>query len=471
MTRKIAIVFIILLITLPLSAQQRPYPVFETDKIPAAEHKQRREKLMQQMGPGTLGVFFTNPEHVRNNDTDFMFRGDSGFLYLTGFEEPDAALALIPDGAELNGKRVREVLFCNVPESFSETWLGYRMGSDNAMRLLGIELVLPNSQFDKVFPRLAEAATGKRLTTGIIPTETAGRSGLARMVKTFQTWRESSGFENGPNGRQLLNQMRAIKSPAEVALLKKAAEISARAHVELIRSAEPGMHEWEIGALARYLFMREGCEYEGYPPICGSGPNGTILHYDSNRGPLKAGDVMVVDAAGEYHGYSADVTRSFPIGGKFTKDQRAIYDIVYRAQEAGIKQCRPGVSMRNVGNAAAEILAKGLMDLGIVKNREELRRYYMHGIGHGIGLDVHDPAPPTLLPGAVVTVEPGIYIKDGSPCDPKWWNIGVRIEDDILVTQNGPVNLSAYCPRTAEAIEKLMVEKGLGNIPLKPLKP
>src|SRR5262249_44344311 len=163
--------------------------------------------------------------------------------------------------------------------------------------------------------------------------------------------------------------MRAVKSDAEIAILKKVCDISARAHVEVMRSMKPGMREYEAGALIRYLYMREGCEYDGYPPICGSGPNGTILHYDSNRGPLKAGDMIVNDSAGEFHGYSADVTRSYPIGGKFSKEQRAIYEVVYKAQEAGIAKCRAGGNMGEVGNAAADVLAKGLMDLGIIKNK------------------------------------------------------------------------------------------------------
>lgn len=465
---RIRITAVLLFLTsVSFAQQQSTYPVFETDKISPAEHKARRDKLKERMGPGTLGVFFTNPERNRNNDTDFLFRGESNFLYLTGFEEPDAALVLIPSGVELNGKRVTEVLFTNVSDRMSETWLGYRMGPDNSVKLLGIEAALPNTEFSKVLPKLAEGATNKKLVAGAIPDGLVGQ--LARMVKSYQTWKEGAGFSDGPRANQILYNMRAVKSDAEIAILKKVCDISARAHVEVMRSMKPGMREYEAGALIRYLYMREGCEYDGYPPICGSGPNGTILHYDSNRGPLKAGDMIVNDSAGEFHGYSADVTRSYPIGGKFSKEQRAIYEVVFKAQEAGIAKCRAGGNMGEVSNAAADVLAKGLMQLGIIKNRGDLRLYYMHGIGHGIGLDVHDPTANTFQPNVVVTVEPGIYIKAGSPCDKKWWNIGCRIEDDILVTNSEPINLSGACPREPDAIEKLMKETGIGNVKSRPI--
>jgi Xaa-Pro aminopeptidase len=456
------------LVTALAAAQQGSFPVFENDKISPSEFRDRREKLKSQIGPGGMGVFFTNPTRNRNNDVDFLFRGDSTFLYLTGFEEPDAALVLIPDGADVNGRRVTEVLFVNTSTAMSETWLGYRMGPSNAMSMLGLELALPNTEFEKTLPFLAAGAPAKKLTTGIIPTDPSDQ--LGRMAAAFSAWREAAGFSAGPRGQQLVNRMREIKSKAEIALLKKVAEISARAHVEVLRSVEPGMREWEVGALVQYVFFKEGCEYTGYPPICGSGPNSTILHYQANRRLMQAGDVMCMDTAGEYHGYSADVTRSFPISGKFSKEQRAIYDAVYKAQEAGIRACKAGASVSAIGSLVWDTLAQAAIEIGLISKKEDLRRYYMHGFGHGIGLDVHDPLPGTLQPGAVLTVEPGLYVKAGSPCDPKWWNIGIRIEDDILVTEEGPVNLSAGCPRKADEIEKLMKETGLGNVKMKPFK-
>jgi Xaa-Pro aminopeptidase len=461
------LLFFSMLPTPAVQQQEVQYPIFETDRIAPAEYKARRDKLMAQMEPGSVAVILTNPTRNRNNDVDFQFRADSNFLYLTGFEEPDAALVLIPDGVDYQGQKVKEVLFMNEPDPMSLTWLGYRMGTKNAPKMLGIQAAVSNDSFETAWPLLGAGSSAKKVSIDA-PPDVAGRVGaMARMVGGFIT---EKGFTKGEALRPLLRQMRAIKSPAEVVLLRKAAEISTHGHVEAMRTIEPGMREWEISALVQYLFAREGCEYVGYPPICGSGPNSTILHYQTNRGPIKNGDVMCMDTAGEYHGYSADVTRSFPANGKWSKEQRAIYEVVRKGQEVGISLCKPGATMRQIEDGVRASLAKGLVDLGIIKDASELRRYYMHGFGHGIGLDVHDPVPPTLQPGATLTVEPGIYIKAGSPCDPKWWNIGIRIEDDILVTANGPDNMSAGAPRDPDQIERLMQDKGFGNSPYKPAR-
>lgn len=448
-------------------AQEAPYPVFETDFLPPAEYQARRNRLKEQLGKGSMAVFFTNPVQNRNNDVDFQFRADSNFYYLTGFEEPDAALIVVPDGFDLNGQKATEVLFTNVSDNFSLTWLGYRMGPNNAVRLLGVQAALPNSEFAKTLAAATASfnGNGKRLATSWIPS--AANGGLARMVNAFQDWKAGAGFENGPNAASLVRKMREIKSPGEIALLKKVAEISALGHIEAMRSLEPGMREYEIGWLVQYVFGKHGCEYTGYPPICGSGMNSTILHYMSNRKQTKAGEILCMDTAGEYHGYSADVTRSFPVNGKFSPEQKAIYEVVLKAQTLGISMCKSGTSMGDIERAIRDSMSKDLIDLGIIKQASELRLYYMHGFGHGLGLDVHDPVPNTLAPGAVLTVEPGIYIKEGSPCDKKWWNIGIRIEDDIWVSDKGPVNLSQDAPRDPAKIEAVMKEKGIGNMPIR----
>lgn len=458
---------VLFLLAVSISAQEAPYPVFETDNIPPAEFKQRRESLKSQLGPGSLAIFFTNPTRNRNNDVDYLYRGDSNFLYLTGFEEPDAALVLIPGGIEINGKRVTEALFVNVSTAMSITWLGYRMGPANAEKLLGIQMALPNSEFASVLPKLTGASSKKTVVTTRVPSDASGT--LGKMISDYAKWRDENQLTQSGAASQMLSRMRGVKSAEEIRILKKVCHNAAMAHVEAMRSIEPRMREWEIAALVQYIFAKEGCEYTGYPPIVGSGPNSTILHYDANRRLMLSGDIVCMDTAGEYHGYSADVTRSFPVNGKFTPEQKAIYNVVYAAQEAGINACTVGNTTGAIGRICSDKLAEGMMKLGIIKDANELRRYYMHGFGHGIGLDVHDPMPGTLVPGVVLTVEPGIYIKDGSPCDQKWWNIGIRIEDDILVTQSGPVNLSAAAPRTVEAIEKLMAEKGIGNVAQKPV--
>jgi Xaa-Pro aminopeptidase len=450
--------FIVLIISALVVAQD--YPVFEPDKLRPEEFRERRERVKRELGAGAVGIVLTNPIRNRNNDVDFFFRGDSNFLYLTGFEEDSAALVLIPDGFELNGKKVTEILFCNVPTQQSITWLGYRMGPENAVKLLGFETALSNREFEATLSRIP----AQRISVSIPPNPEPGLIG--RMNLQILSYRE--GKEAGPNLRQIIQRHRQVKSQWEIELLKKAAEISALAHVEAMRAVRPGMYEYEIDALYRYVFRREGCADIGYEPIVGSGPNATILHYNANRRKMEDGDLLLVDAAGEYMGYSADVTRTFPVNGKFSPEQRAIYEIVLRATDEGIAMCRSGMTTAQIGNRISQILADRLIELGIIQSRNQVGRYYMHGFGHGIGLDVHDPMPATLVPGVVLTIEPGIYIKEGSPCDPKWWNIGIRIEDEILVTDGEPVNLSAGAPRTIADIEKLMQETGIGNQPFRP---
>jgi Xaa-Pro aminopeptidase len=406
------------------------------------------------MGPNTIGVFFTNPEQIRNNDVDFMFRGDSDFLYLTGFEEPDAALILVPGGVVIDGKRTDEVLFCNVSDQMSITWLGYRMGPTNAMKLLGIAHAEQNTRFEGLLAKIAADANATKIcTTQSVATN---RGTLNRMLNAFNSWRQSASLQ-AQSLEQIIARMREIKSPAEIDIMKHVIGASAKGHIEAMKATRPEMWEYQVAAIVKYVFEVNGCEYTGYPPIVGSGPNSTILHYNTNRRQMRSGDIICMDTAGEYRGYSADITRSFPVNGKFTPEQRAIYEIVLAATDAGITACRPGASRNAVDAVVNRVLAEGLARLGIIANAGELGRYYMHSWGHGIGLDVHDPWPTgTFQPGMMFTVEPGIYIKEGSPCDKKWWNIGIRIEDNILITPNGPENLSASCPRTIDEIERTM---------------
>ncbi len=447
-------------------AQQITYPVFETDKIPIAELKARREKVKSHLGANGVEIFFTNPERNRNNDCDFRFRADSNFLYLTGFEEPDAALVLAPDGIEIDGKTVSEVLLVNESDPYSVTWLGYRMGSKEAKPLLGMEAVLPNNRLPDLLKALA-ANKKNRYYNPFIPPSPSGH--LKQMIDSLAEWTKGQNVKTldlGPINSYIAS-LRVNKSAAELAMLKRAAEASAMGHREVFKSVKPGMREYELMALVEYVFARNGCESVGYNSIVGSGPNSCILHYEEDRRLIEDGDMICMDAAGEFHGYSADVTRSFPANGKFSPAQKAIYEIVLAAQTAGIAQCKAGNGFGEPGNAAFKVVTEGLMKLGIIKNASEVGTYLPHGISHYIGLDVHDAhGDNTLKPNYVLTVEPGIYIRAGSKCDPKYWNIGVRIEDDILVTAQGPVNLSAGVPRTVDEIEALMKKTGIGKKPV-----
>ncbi|MGI9551260.1 MAG: aminopeptidase P N-terminal domain-containing protein [Aurantibacter sp.] len=256
---------------------------------------------------------------------------------------------------------------------------------------------------------------------------------------------------------EIMNTLRETKTEEELVLLKKAVEISAVGQMEVMKAMHPNMSETEIQGVHEYVYKKYGAEYEGYPSIVGGGNNGCILHYIENNKPEVGDDLVLMDLGAEYHGYTADVTRTIPANGKFTAEQKQIYDIVYNAQEAGIKASVVGAPFRAPGEAANEVVTRGLMDLGIISNAEDARVYFPHGTSHYLGLDVHDKGTyQAFKHNTVITVEPGIYIPEGSDCEQKWWGIAVRIEDDILITDAGPINLSAMAPRTTEAIEALM---------------
>ncbi|HET8735214.1 MAG TPA: M24B family metallopeptidase, partial [Pricia sp.] len=258
---------------------------------------------------------------------------------------------------------------------------------------------------------------------------------------------------------EIMATLRETKTEAEMLLLKKAIEISAVGQVEVMKAMHPNMSETEIQGVHEYVYKKYGAEYEGYPSIVGGGNNGCILHYIENNKPEVGDDLVLMDLGAEYHGYTADVTRTIPANGRFSKEQKQIYDIVYAAQEAGIKASVVGAPFQAPGQVASRVVTDGLLKLGIISKEEEARTYFPHGTSHYLGLDVHDRGTyQAFKPNTVITVEPGIYIPEGSNCDKKWWGIAVRIEDDILITDEGPVNLSAMAPRTTEAIEKMMAQ-------------
>ncbi len=262
----------------------------------------------------------------------------------------------------------------------------------------------------------------------------------------------------------ILVQLRMLKTSEELAVMQRAIDITAAAQVEAMRSIEPGMHEYEVEGVIEYVFRKNGAQYPGFPSIVASGENATILHYTTNRRQMEAGDMVVMDIGAEYHGYSADITRTVPVSGTFSAEQRAIYELVLEAQQTGIEAVKVGDPYGAPHEAASNVIAEGLVDLGIMATREELRRFFMHGTSHYLGMSVHDVGDRgPLQPGTVITVEPGIYIRPSPDVDERWWNIGVRIEDDVLVTERDPLVMSAAAPRTVSEIEGVMAELGLGN--------
>lgn len=435
------------------------YTIYDTDLPTRAEYAARRSQAIAAMDDRSALLVRAADVKNRSNDVDYEFRQRNNLLYLTGVTEDESALLLVPKGIIINGAVVNQVLFVKERSPQSETWTGITLGPATAATVTGIQTVLPYSQLAPQMKQLFPQITTLYYDDWKFGTEREPLTGAAyaweeEMTKPVEAAAPSLIVKNAGI---ILNPMRLVKSPKELALMQRAIDASIEGHRQTIQAAKPGMHEYEFEAVMEYAFQRNGARWPGYPSIVGSGPNTCILHYETNRRKSEPGDVVLMDCGAEYHGYSADITRTFPVSGKFTAEQRTLYDLVLKAQNAGIAECRSGNNFRDPHRAANKVIADGLVTLGIIQNSGQVGRYFMHGTSHYLGLDVHDVGDyGTLVPGVVLTVEPGVYIKAGSPCDPKWWNIGIRIEDDILVTAQGPVNMSAALERTAEEIEGLM---------------
>ncbi|MCS7303365.1 MAG: aminopeptidase P family protein, partial [Candidatus Kapabacteria bacterium] len=385
---------------------------------------------------------------------------NSNLLYLTGCTQPRCALLLIPGGIEWEGKQTTELFFIEQRNPSSEVWTGVTMGPEEAERLLQLSPALEYAMLRVVLDSLLPTRDTLYIASGL-PTASVPLPIIGGRLNVEQILRDSL-QKRFPHvvirsGLRTLAAMREVKDEHELRLLRKAIEITLDAFEQVLRNAKPGMHEYEIEALMEYHFRRAGAEDVGYPSIVGSGYNSCILHYQHNRRPTRAGDMVLADCGAEYHGYTADITRTFPITGRFTPEQRTLYLLVLEAQDSAIAAAQVGAPFSATHRAAQAVIARGLQQLGIIESPADVRRYFPHGTSHYLGLDVHDAGTyGPLKAGTVITVEPGIYIPPGSPCDQRWWNIGIRIEDDILVTERGPVNLSARLPRHPDAIEQLM---------------
>jgi Xaa-Pro aminopeptidase len=455
----VCLAFIILAVPFYATAQKQG-----DIRITPEEYKQRRAVVMSKMDPNSVAIFKAKDPSNRSNDVNYAYRQESNFLYLTGCDEPRAYLLLSPDGVRVgDGAPVKEVFFIR-PKTRSAA--GESLGLEGAKSELGFETVLPGTE---LLPLAKIALSGKKILyyPPSIPDLVSDplmekRTIISREVKT--ELQASFPDLEIRTLSSVLGGLRSVKSPSEIALLQKAIDATAIAQIEAMKSCEPGMFEYELQAVIEYCFSKSGAEYQGFPSIVGSGPNSCILHYEANRRRMQDGDVIVMDIGAEYHGYSADITRTMPVNGTFSSAQRQIYEIVLKAQEEAIKEFKPGATVEP-GIKATEIIADGLMKLGIIKEKEEVRRYYMHSLSHNIGLDVHDAGPlgKAMEPGMIVTVEPGIYIPEGSPCNKTYWNIGVRIEDDVLITPDGNRVVTAAAPKNIEDIETLMKKQGLGN--------
>lgn len=432
---------------------------YPEDYLSPAFHAGRRAAFREKMPERSVALFFASPQKVRNNDVNYIYAPSKNLYYLTGLEEPNALLLLFKQPVTLLGKTGTEFIFVQPRNPQREMWTGKILGPEGVRKKYEMEHVFAAEQFSGKlldFSQLDTIITSFR--TEQILFKYPGRGDLlANMAASMDTALQQAGKTPMPSyGTAILHQLRGIKQPEEIALMEKVINMSVEGHNRVIRTIQPGMHEYDAQALMEYEFKSRGSEYVGYPSINGSGANSCILHYETNQRTLQDGDLLLNDCGAEYHGYSADVTRTIPVNGKFSAEQKIIYELVLAAQDAAFAQCQPGKQFSDPHNAALKVITAGLKDLGIIQSDNQARMYFPHGTSHHLGLDVHDMGNrTTLLPGMIFTVEPGIYIPPGSNCDKKWWSIGVRIEDDLLITNEGYRNLSAGAPRSVEEIEKM----------------
>jgi len=419
---------------------------------------------MQMMGKGSIAILPTSPVTIRNRDVEHRYRPDSDFYYLTGFPEPEAVAVIIP-----KRKHGEFILFCRERDPAMETWVGPRAGLEGAHEVYQADDAFPITDIAEILPGLLENRDRVFYTMGCNPSFDQQIIGWVNGIRE----KARSGVST-PNEfvslDHLLHDMRLFKSRHEISIMRKAAKISATAHIRAMQKCKPEMSENEIEAEILHYFRSNNCT-EAYPSIVGGGANACILHYIDNKERLNDGDLLLIDAGAENEYYAADITRTFPVNGKYNKEQKAIYNLVLQAQEAAIKQVKPGNHWNDPHNAAVKVITRGLVKLGILKGdiRKLIkdgayRRFYMHRTGHWIGMDVHDVGDykvgdewRVLEPGMTLTIEPGIYIPAGSKkVAKKWWNIGVRIEDDVLVTKNGADILTKDVPKKVSEIEAIM---------------
>lgn len=432
--------------------------------IESLEFIKRRRLLLEWMQPESVAVLFSAKTAQRNSDVNHPFRQNSSFYYLTGHIEPDSALIL------LKTNELEQSIFFTLPnDPIIEQWEGARVGVQGALSDYGADTAFPIQQLsEKILKYLANKQViygmwgecieqDNQILTALQLVQKKAREGLVAPSQLVSL-------------RPVLSSMRRIKSSEEIDCMRIAAQVSAQAHLQLMKTCRPGQYEYELEAEFLSSIMKNGCREQAYPAIIGAGKHACVLHYTKNNAKIQDGDLVLVDAGGEYQHYAADITRTFPANGQFSAEQKAIYELVLSAQLAALDQVQPGVSWSAQQQVIVEILTAGLLELGLLKGSlaqcladEAYKTFYMHKNGHWLGLDVHDVGSyknngdwDKLEPGMVLTVEPGLYIGENPNVDKKWWNIGVRIEDDVVVTDSGHEVLSSMVPKQVDEIEAVM---------------
>ncbi len=440
---------------------------YDADYLSSKFHKQNRVKLRNKMPDNSVAVFFANPIRNRSNDIDFEYHQDPNFYYLTGFNESNSILIIFSKPKVIDGEKVSELLFVPKKDPSKEMWLGNRLGQEKAQNELGITKVYSTADFRDIDLKLEEAdLISYSMNTESLKDDPFQKEDMYNLRRQFEAKLFKADDDNIKRSQYVvwMSKLREEKTKEELMLMRKAIDITCEAQKELMRALKPGMKEYQSEAIVEFIFKLRGAEYPGFPSIEGSGANSCVLHYQTNRKQMIGANLLVSDVGAEYHGYTADVTRTLPVDGKFSEEEAILYNLVLKAQNDGIAVAQVGANFWDTNIAATTTISQGLMKLGIIESPIELKRYFMHGTSHYLGLDVHDVGTyGKLKENTVITVEPGIYIAEGSPCDKKWWNIGIRIEDDILITKDGPENLSDCIPRSIEEIEQLMQEKSFLN--------
>ena len=432
--------------------------------IPAAEYARRRRQLMRMAGEDAILVLPAAPVRVRSHDTHYPYRQDSDFWYLCGFPEPDAVLVLVP-----GRKHGEALLFCRERDPEREAWDGPRFGQDGAVESFGMDDAYPIEDLDEILPGLLEGRSRVYYHFGRDAEFDLKLIGWVNRVRAQVRHGAQPPHEFLELGH-LLHEQRLFKSRDEIRLMEKAAAISVRAHQAAMRAARPGLHEYELQAEVERVF-RAADACPAYASIVGAGGNGCVLHYVANTGKARDGDLVLIDAGAEYRNYAADITRTFPVNGRYTREQRALHDLVGAAQAAALACARPGVAFAALHETVVEVLSEGLLRLGLLKGSlekciagEHYRQFYRHKSGHWLGLDVHDVGDyridgqsRLLEPGMVLTIEPGLYVgADDTSVAAKWRGIGIRTEDDVLITADGHRVLTEGLARSADEIEAFM---------------
>ena len=430
--------------------------IYDTDLLPPIFHKERRKLVRTFMPENSMAIFCSAKNMLRANDVDFEFHQDPNFYYLTGLNEPNSILILFKNPYLFDKDTITELLLIKERNSNSETWVGKKLGIKGSELLLNVQRSYNIDNFKLDMFNFLEIDS-------LFIHDNFNMSESVFPIHNDSVVVDTLGTKLKVNNTLIFNwlaELREIKTKEEMVLLRKAISITCDAQTELMKVLKPGMKEFQAEAVVEAIFKLNGAEYPGYPSIVGAAENSCILHYTTNRKTMRGNHLLLSDVGAEYHGYTADVTRTIPVDGKYSEEEKTIYNIVLEAQNKAIKECKVGNPFYITNTIATTVVSQRLQELGIIKSPHEIRRYFMHGTSHYLGLDVHDPGTGgDFQANTVITVEPGIYIKEGSPCDPKWWNIGVRIEDDILITEGEPENLSGCVPRTIEEIESTMKAK------------